>query len=82
MSDFAAKLRARTRPEICECAMGAHLVDGSEPDEDCVKAADTITSFTAEVGWHKENSARCQDTRKTVQGAKTLRPLSYGRSLT
>jgi hypothetical protein len=48
MSDFVAKLRARTRPEICECAMGAHLVDGSEPDEDCVKAADTITRLTAE----------------------------------
>jgi hypothetical protein len=29
--------------------MGAHLVDGSEPDEDCVKAADTITRLTAEV---------------------------------
>jgi hypothetical protein len=29
--------------------MGAHLVDGSEPDEDCVKAADTIASLTAEV---------------------------------
>jgi hypothetical protein len=29
--------------------MGAHLVDGSEPDEDCVKAADTITRLTSEV---------------------------------
>ena len=49
MSEIVAKLRARTMPEICECAMGAHLVDGSEPDEDCVKAADTITRLTAEV---------------------------------
>jgi hypothetical protein len=49
MSDFVAKLRARTRPEICECAIGIHLADGSEPDEDCVKAADTITRLTAEV---------------------------------
>ena len=49
MSDFVAKLRARTRPEICDCAIGIHLADGSEPDEDCVKAADTIASLTAEV---------------------------------
>jgi hypothetical protein len=49
MSDFVAKLRARTRPEICNCAIGIHLADGSEPDEDCVKAADTITRLTAEV---------------------------------
>jgi FtsZ-binding cell division protein ZapB len=49
MSNFVAKLRARTRPEICDCAIGIHLADGSEPDEDCVKAADTITRLTAEV---------------------------------
>jgi hypothetical protein len=29
--------------------MGVHLVDGSDPDEDCVKAADTIASLTAEI---------------------------------
>ncbi len=48
MSDFVAKLRARTRPEICDCAIGIHLADGSEPDEDCVKAADTITRLTVD----------------------------------
>jgi hypothetical protein len=48
VSDFVAKLRARTRPEICDCAIGIHLADGSEPDEDCVKAADTITRLTVD----------------------------------
>ncbi len=28
--------------------------------------ADTITRLTAEVDWHKENSARCQDTQAAL----------------
>jgi hypothetical protein len=32
----------------------------------CAIAADTITRLTAEVGWHKENSARCQDTQAAL----------------
>jgi hypothetical protein len=30
------------------------------------KAADTIDRLTAEVDWHKENSARCQDTQAAL----------------
>jgi hypothetical protein len=60
MSDFVAKLRARTRPEICNCAIGIHLADGSEPDEDCVKAADTITRLTSENEKLKAGLRECE----------------------
>lgn len=73
MSDFVAKLRARTRPEICDCTIGIHLADGSEPDEDCVKAADTIASLTAEVErLKKEIIGRQAHDRMQVREIKRL----------
>ncbi len=49
MDDIEQIMRERRILEICDCALGVHLIPGIEPDEECVEAANEIAKLRAEV---------------------------------
>lgn len=60
--DIEQRMRKRCLPEICDCSLGAHLIAGIEPDEECVEVADEIVKLRAEVERLKQGmSARLSD---------------------